>query len=163
MPQAYQAHVDQTESPRPTCKIIAFRHAGYNSETMSNTVMFRLKGSAHYGGAMCAKIVWMTLACLVEPEALGKIGVSRKRCDSVGDSGWDSDYQKWSRDRHHDRRRCYIQRDTEACPSSLAARDEGVPTSRSLPHYGSRRGGPRDDGFVRGMARSGPASESPTE
>lgn len=68
-----------TGSPPTRCKAIAFHHAGYDPETMSNTVMFRLKGSPHYGGAVCGKIVWMILACLVESEALGKIKFSRKR------------------------------------------------------------------------------------
>ncbi|KAF2629288.1 hypothetical protein BU25DRAFT_337377, partial [Macroventuria anomochaeta] len=38
-----------------------------------------------------------------------------------------------------------------------------VPACRSSPHHGSHKGGPRDDGFKRGMAHSGPASEAAAE
>lgn len=51
--------------PEPTspirCKMIAFHHAGYDPETTPNTVMFRLKGTAQYGGGVCTNIVEMIL------------------------------------------------------------------------------------------------------
>ncbi|KAH4854502.1 hypothetical protein HBH75_096400 [Parastagonospora nodorum] len=40
---------------------------------------------------------------------------------------------------------------------------KNVPAIWSSSLHGSRKGGPRDDGFRRGLAPSGPASESPAE
>jgi len=57
---------------------IAFHHAGYDSESF-NTVMFRLKGSKHYGGGVMAGLPLLFFYLLIDDETSKFLFISRTR------------------------------------------------------------------------------------
>lgn len=57
---------------------VAFHHAGYDPSKF-DTIMFRLTTSAKSMGGVCAAIVWMILAALVDVETLSSIRFSSER------------------------------------------------------------------------------------